>query len=228
MVQVPGGLHRYDALLKNIENKAKDYGLSQEEIASIMLSSKNRNVSKINSLRPRLRQKVEEFDRLKPMTELQKTKALKSTDTFIEQLQAAVLLTQAYEPSRLPGIATATIVSSTMAMNGKASLDDVLSSEGKMAPMTFKGAAPEKNGQSPEAQEKTHTRVGNIFKHLANTAEQQKILVTEGGYDLSQLVAAIENWLLSKSSKNPQELESSEALLQAELIQLLSSSHRQV
>jgi hypothetical protein len=228
MVQIPGRSHSYDALFTNIQKKAENYGLSQEEIASIIFSSQKRNVSKINFLRTRLRQKVEEFDRLKPMTEKQRAKALNSTEIFIKQLQASVLLTQAYEPSRLPGIPTATIVSSTMAMNGKASLEDVLKSEGKMAPMTFKGAAPEKNGQSSEAQEKTHTRVGNIFKHLAKTVEQKKILVTEGGYDLSQLVAAIENWLLSKSSKNPQELAKSEALLQAELIQLLSSSHRQV
>jgi hypothetical protein len=118
-----------------------------------------------------------------------------------------------------------------MLAQGLVNPEQVIGSQGNMAPMTPVGAAPE-DGKivTPEqkrAAKLRDRRVGRIFGHLLEAAKKKEIIVAEGGYNLANLATAIELWLEQRFKKmpNPEDFAASEALLQAELIKLLSTYH---
>jgi hypothetical protein len=99
--------------------------------------------------------------------------------------------------------------------------------------MTPVGAAPE-DGKIVTPEQKLAAklrgrRFGRIFGRLLEAAKKQEVIVAEGGYNLANLATAIERWLEQRFKKkkllNPEDLAASEALLQAEVIKLLSTYH---
>jgi hypothetical protein len=173
-----GGLSSYEAMLASIKRRATAARISHSEIASVLAAHPKTMAVKFNALAFRL--------------PAGNNTQIKNRDSFINTLRRASFLTQTLEPARKSGIASATAVSSSLVAGGHNKLHDILGPEGKLAPMTPKGAASERDtSESRKAQKKRVRRVGNIFATLLNVAKQGKIVATPGGGDLSALARAM-------------------------------------
>jgi len=150
---------------------------------------------------------------------------------FINRLRRVAFLTQAFEPSRVGGIATTTAVASTMVSSGDVTLKETISAKGSMAPMMQKHVAPESGeAQTPEQKKAASIRdkrIGQVFNSLLEVAERQDVLVARGGYDLKGLADAIREYLkvVQKRYRTKDEFNNAKAQLIAEVVKLLSSYH---
>ncbi|HYH45298.1 MAG TPA: hypothetical protein VEG34_06385 [Thermoanaerobaculia bacterium] len=193
------------AMLTLMMDDARTFGVSEQEIASILASRADTINVKISILAARLGAggSATRQDR---------------RAAFIRRLRRVAFLTLAGEPSRLPGISVTAAVSSTMAAQGRVSLRETHTAMGSQAPL-----APEDAVRAPTLL----PRVGRVFGNLLEQTKGADIIVAEGGYQLNDLATAIRHWLEQRMSRarTPEQLASSETLLRAELIRLLATFH---
>ena len=222
-------LGKYKEILRNLKRKTKQYDVDESILRSIL-------TSRSSTIEPKLKQLETRLEIINTFTSHPRTRRLtkkKQQDirVFLNELRRTSFLTQAFEPARVPGISTATAVSSTMLSQGMVRLEQVISPEGNMAPMTPVGAAPESGKAESPAQKKAekirYRRVGRIFGELLDVAKTTPIIVAEGNYDLRDLASAVRVWLEERKRKmpNPEDLAAAETLLKAEINSFLISYH---
>jgi hypothetical protein len=151
---------------------------------------------------------------------------------FVRLVTRANFLVTALEPARAPGMDVATATAHTLwererqiTPGGRTIItNDVMGSDGTLAPMTGVGAAAAKDEAAIAQRD---TRVGNIFDHLLGAAKRNEMIVSESGYDLAALGSAIQKWLDQKLRSIPdaEALASAELRLQAEIVRFLTSYH---
>jgi hypothetical protein len=211
---------RIPSISETVAKYAKQFDVSDTEIASILASRPEVANAKLDELAARL-----------SATQTSKAGRIQ-VGRFVRRLQRIAFLTQAVEPSRVGGIATTTAVATTLAASGDVKLQETLSAEGSMAPMMQKHVAPESGvTETPEQKEAAKIRdqrIGRVFNHLLTVAEKQDIFVASGGYNLADLADAVRHYLkvVQKRYRTRTQLEKAKGLLIAEIVKLLSTYHR--
>jgi hypothetical protein len=203
-----GSLSSYDTMLSAIKSRAKDFGISESDIASVLTGNPKTIDVKIATI----------MEQLPPAAN--KTQERKR-DSLMRTLRRASFLMQTLEPARKGGIASATAVASSLAAGGHSELKDILGPEGELAPMTPKGAVSNRDtAETRAAQAERVKRVGNIFATLLNIAQQGKIVTNPGGGDLSGLAEAIRTLLenrLKSGKLDPLHIDALKAQIKAVL-----------
>jgi hypothetical protein len=213
-----GRLGRYSAMLASIQRRAKQFGVPESEIAALLATPPDRLPAALGSLSPGI----------SPRT---KTEA-RQLRTFLHTIKRTAFLTQALEPARERGVAAAHAVGLSLVQEGvkppgeqALGLRDVLDPEGRMAPMTPKGAASKTD--SPErrvAVQARRDRIGYIFATLVRAAESGEIVTGPGGADLTPLANAVRRLVEAffAGKRDIEEVRKSVGLLKAQIRALLA------
>ncbi|RUT10146.1 hypothetical protein DSM106972_006410 [Dulcicalothrix desertica PCC 7102] len=204
----------YPRLLRSLQRLQRQTGLSDAEVCSL-LSSKDS--SSLASKLIELKNKVA-LDK-RDLLDVRETRKL---------LMGTATLTQAIEPIRRPGVATAHALAFTFVEQGDGNLKDIMGRSGKWAPMTPVGASSKQdNLKTRTAEVYRHRRIGNIFAHLLAQTLHTDIFVKQSSYNLKRLADAVRAWKTEKFTveENTEALKSFEAILISEVELLLQSYH---
>jgi hypothetical protein len=206
-------------MIEGVLGRAAQFGVSPDELRTILAGPAATREASLKMLSARL------------SVGATSKGDLASRDVFGRELKRVGFLTQSFEIGRMGGLPTATATSATLLAAGKVELPEVFSSSGRFAPHTPVGASPESGvAATPEqlaAGRVRERRVGAIFRTLMQTATHTGIIVNAGGYDLANLVSALELFLTERLKHNPtpEALASAANLLRAELKAMLIAYH---